>query len=71
MLFDLEFQQLFIILITIICLYFVVPTARFQQQIYTVNENEELQSELVLTGLASIDFTVHILTTDGSATGKC
>ena len=37
---------------------------------YTANENEELQAVLVLTGQSSVNITVHISTTDITATGK-
>ena len=37
---------------------------------YTASENEELQAVLVLTGQSSVNITVHISTTDITATGK-
>ena len=49
---------------------FIVPVVRFQQSMYTVIENEGLQSVLVLAGIASIDVTVQVFTTKGSTTGK-
>ena len=37
---------------------------------YAVTENVELQAVLILTGLSSINITVQVSTTDGSAIGK-
>ena len=53
-----------------ICLLFVVPLVGFEEVIHAVNENKEVQVVLVLTGISSINITVHVGTIDGSATGK-
>ena len=51
-------------------IFFIVPTINFEQSVYTANENVKLQPVLVLTGLSSIDITIQVSTTDGSAVGK-
>ena len=37
---------------------------------YTVNENDVIQPVLVLSNPSSIDISVQVSTTDGSATGE-
>ena len=49
---------------------FIVPLVGFEEVIHAVNENKKVQAVLVLTGLSSINITVHVGTIDGSATGK-
>lgn len=49
---------------------FIVPTVHFEQSVYTTDENVKLQPVLVLTGLSSLDITIQVSTTDGSAIGK-
>ena len=50
---------------------FVVPTVRFEMLNYTVEENSEsVEAVLILSNPSSIHSIVHVITTDGSATGK-
>ena len=46
-------------------------TVRFNQSMYSVNENEgPAQPTLVLSNPSSTDITVQVTNTDGSATGE-
>ena len=49
---------------------FLAPVIAFEEVTYGVNENKEVKAVLVLTGLSSINITVHIGTINGSAIGK-
>ena len=49
---------------------FTVPVIGFEEVTYAVTENVEVQAVLILTGLSSINITVQVSTTDGSAIGK-
>ena len=49
---------------------FIAPVVAFEEVTYAVNENVEVQAVLILTGISSINITVQVSTTDGSAVGK-
>ena len=49
---------------------FTAPVVAFEEVTYAVTENVEVQAVLILTGISSINITVQVSTTDGSAIGK-
>ena len=51
---------------------FFILTVKFSQSTYSVNENDEkVQLELVLNNALATSMMVRVLTTNGSAIGKC
>ena len=54
------------------CNLFYVVTVNFSQSTYSVNENDrKVQIELVLNNALATSMMVRVLTTNGSAIGKC
>ena len=54
------------------CNLFYVVTVNFSQSTYSVNENDgKVQLELVLNNALATSMMVRVLTTNGSAIGKC
>ena len=56
--------------VSAIIFLFTAPVIGFEEVTYAVTENVEVQAVLILTGLSSINVTVQVSTTDGSAIGK-
>jgi len=51
--------------------YSIAITVRFNQSLYSVDENAgQARLTLVFSGLSSTDTIVSVFNTDGSATGK-
>ena len=53
-----------------VIILFTAPVIGFEEVTYAVTENVEVQAVVILTGLSSINITVQVSTTDGSAIGK-